>query len=328
MRKKLFYSIYGLQISSNEKIPGLRPNNAPGRQTDIAVNLGFIPYEISVHLSQSKTVYHFEPGYEEKDPPHLIVHTLANGKYFHFCYDDRITFIFDRDATTVSGVWQHPLELEDAALYLLGPILGFMLRLRGITCLHAGGVVVKGKALALLGPSGVGKSTLTASFAAAGYPVLTDDIMVLRIEDRVIQAAPGYGRIRLYPDSFKNLEELPTELPRLTPNWEKCYLDLHSSTFKFNCNSVSLGTIYILDWSKIYPDTSEIMPLSPASAVPLLAVNTYRSELLDSSMRSEEFFFLTRLASQIKIKKVHPVDNISKIPQLRQSILDDFFSEQ
>ena len=52
-------------------------------------------------------------------------------------------------------------------------------RLLGREVLHAGAVVVDGAAWALAGPNQAGKSTLLATLAALGLPVLTDDLLVL-----------------------------------------------------------------------------------------------------------------------------------------------------
>lgn len=168
---RLHYDVYGLHFSANIEIPGLSAEKADKRTTDIEINMGFLPDDIQRLIANPSSEYYLDPGYEKDDPPHLIINTLQDGNYFHFSYEYGVEFIVNQSATKVWGRWKEPLVLEDAALYLLGPVIGFMLRLRGITCLHASGVVVDGQAFALTGPSGAGKSTLAASFAAAGSPV-------------------------------------------------------------------------------------------------------------------------------------------------------------
>jgi hypothetical protein len=58
----------------------------------------------------------------------------------------------------------------------------------GRSTLHAGGFVVDGGAVLVLGEKGTGKSTLVAAAAAAGLPVVSDDLAVL--EDADVLAGP------------------------------------------------------------------------------------------------------------------------------------------
>ena len=323
---QFYYRVYGLQLTANVEIPGLQPCDIAVDKTNIIINMGLFPENIVQHINHTAKLYYLEPGNETTDPPHLVVNTLAEGKYYHFHYKSGVQFVCDSQATVVWGSWQDPLILEDATLYLLGPILGFMLRLRGVTCLHASGIVVEQKSLALTGGSGAGKSTLAAAFAAAGYPVLTDDILPLEFNEGTHLSFPGYARMRLYPNSFKNMSTLPDDLPPLAPNWDKHYLDLASDTYSFHDKPVPLKVVYLLDWSAREDSGLAIVPVKPVPAVPLLAANTYRNELLDSGMRSKEFIFLSHLAANIPVKKVHPLDDISEIPQLIDTILNDYYT--
>jgi len=319
------YRVYGLLLNTNVEIPGLQSCMTAGEEgADIAVTMGAFPEEIAGIIDSPAKRYYHEAGYNNTDPPHLIVNTLADGKYFHFRYGVGVQFVCDRQATVVWGWWWEHLSLTDASLYLLGPIIGFLLRLRGITCLHASSVIVDGLALAIAGPSGTGKSSLAAAFAAAGYPILTDDVLALAFDQELLYASPGYARLRLLPHSFQNIAGLPENLPALAPNWDKCYLDLTAAPYSFKYEAVPLGVVYLLDWEHTNRATPEIVPLKPATAVPYLAANTYRNELLDSSMRTEEFKFLSRVASKIPVRKVQPLDDILELLGLIELIQNDF----
>jgi hypothetical protein len=87
-------------------------------------------------------------------------------------------------------------------LMLTGNVLSFLMTLAGRTVLHAGAVEVAGGALVVVGPSGVGKSTLTAWLCTAGARLVTDDVLRLdgdatchrggreiRLRDRAYQLA-------------------------------------------------------------------------------------------------------------------------------------------
>jgi hypothetical protein len=63
--------------------------------------------------------------------------------------------------------------------------------LLGHEALHAGAVALNGGAVALLAPSGGGKSTLVSALLDAGGALLSDDVLVLRRTDDGIVAEPG-----------------------------------------------------------------------------------------------------------------------------------------
>src|SRR5205823_3902180 len=66
-------------------------------------------------------------------------------------------------------------------------------------------VVVRQQAVAFLGDSGYGKSSLGAAFLQAGHSLLTDDILVITENNRRFTAHPGPSRIKLFPHIAKTL---------------------------------------------------------------------------------------------------------------------------
>lgn len=322
------YGVYGITLASNREIPGLDAEKIAGdSMADIQITIGTIPTDLEHLMERHSTDYFVEPGDKKGDPEHLIVRTDPGGRYYHFAYGDGVDFTIDTLASSVWCRWKKALTLEEVALYLLGPIIGFMLRLRGTTCLHASGVLVNGNALAITGASGAGKSTLAAFFAVAGYSILTDDVLPLTTLDGEIHTQSGYSRLRLFPSSFRNLPGLPNELPLLAPGWDKCFLDLAADNYNLYKTCAPLKIIYVVDWDSGEHSTPSITPMTGTAAVPILAANTYRNELLSAKMREQEFYFLSTLATKIKVKKLCPVDDISTIPLVHEMLLADFEQE-
>lgn len=322
------YEVYGLTLGSDRPIPGLDAESVPGRgAVDIRVTLGRIPRDLEHLLVHRGVPYHVAPGYNAGDPDHLVVRMVDGGSHYQFVYDDAVELVVDREASTVWCRWDSALTIEDAALYLLGPVIGFMLRLRGTTCLHASAVLVDDCALAITGASGAGKSTLAASFASAGYPVLTDDVLPLALVAQRILTRSGYGRLRLYPDTFKHMPGLPDDLPPIAPGWDKCFLNLASHDYVLHREQAPLRAVYVLDWTADAGQVASIAAIPGTAAIPLLAANTYRSDLLNSTMREREFYFLSALASAVPIKRLCPMDDLASVPALRQMLLADFKQE-
>ena len=91
-------------------------------------------------------------------------------------------------------VWANgPLDFQSESLTrLVTYSLAAVLRRRGLFELHSGAVVEpeSGTGVLIIGPSGSGKSTLTVQLAAAGWPFLTDDVLVLSNEGSAVLAWP------------------------------------------------------------------------------------------------------------------------------------------
>jgi hypothetical protein len=318
-----YYSLYRLYIQVNCLIPGPVPLEAiPERAVDVCVRLGDFPNWITELLMGQRVKYYSSDWLNEAGQPYMSADRIGEGDYFHLQYDDGIEFVCDHAATKVWGTWPNNLGLSDAALYLLGPIMGFLLRLRGITCLHASCIAVGERALALVGSSGAGKSTTAAALTAMGYLCLSDDVLPLLEEQQAVYAIPGYPRLRLWSDAVEALYGKPDAQPLLTPNWEKRYLDLSQEGFR--TDPLPLEAIYCLDWESQGGCELAIAPYAPQEGFVTLVANTYRNELLDKNMRRQEFQFLSRLVQHIPLRRITSYREISKLADLCDAIVQDF----
>ena len=67
------------------------------------------------------------------------------------------------------------------ALPLNGVVMAMLMLRRGALVLHAGSVMVNGRAVTFLGDKAAGKSTTTAAFVAAGHPLMGDDVAAFSV---------------------------------------------------------------------------------------------------------------------------------------------------
>lgn len=100
-------------------------------------------------------------------------------------------------------------------ILLAGTVLSFLLTLRGQTVLHASGVAFDGQAVALIGHSGHGKSTIAALLCSRGADLVTDDVLVVDPEPRPT-CVGGSTEFRLRERSASIAEQLPDATVRLT----------------------------------------------------------------------------------------------------------------
>jgi hypothetical protein len=313
-------SIYGLGVVANKIVPGVPAS--PTASDDVHITFGQLPSWLN-EVSTTELETYVADYKDECGNPMLRVFRAAEGRYYRFCYADRTEFLVDHAGAEIWARWPEPLTLEDAATYLLGPIMGFVMLLRGVVCLHASAIAIGDEAVALVGPAGSGKSTTAAAFSDRGYRVLAEDVVTL--DDRVdhFLIRPAYPCIRLWPASVKALYGTETHLPKLTPNWDKCYLDLSE---RFQRRPLPLAAIYLLGERRDDPAAPFVEPVDKSEALMSLVANTYATKLMDKKMRAREFELLTRVLNNVPVQRVTPHSDIAQIPELCTRIFSDIKS--
>ena len=312
-------SIYGLGVISNRTIPGVPPSTIASE--DVRISFGSLPAWLDEATGMQVETSYVADYKSECGEPALRVFRVLDGKYYRFHYADETEFVVDKAGTEVWAAWREPLTLEDTATYLLGPVMGFVMLLRGIVCLHASAVAIGDEVIALLGPAGSGKSTTAAAFSARGYSILAEDVVTLDDRGDHFLVRPGYPCIRLWPASVKALYGSETHLPKLTPNWDKCYLDLSDN---FQKEPLRLAAIYHLGERRHDTKAPFIRTLDRAEGLMSLVANTYATKLMDKQMRAREFELLTRVLNNVPVRRVTPHSDIAHVPELCTRILTDF----
>jgi hypothetical protein len=255
--------------------------------------------------------------------PNLRVGMLPGGDYFGLLYGDGARFAVERRGREIWADWPENYTLEDACTYLLGPVMGFVLRLRGVTCLHASAVAISEHAVGLAGFPGAGKSTAAAAFARNGYPVITDDVVALAEEGETFLVPPGYPRVNLWPDSVRAFYGSEEALPRITPTWDKRFVALGDNGLGFAAKPLPLGAIYILGEREAALSTPIVETLAGGDALAELVANTYVNYLLDRDMRAREFDVLSRVVAGIPIRRVRPLSDPAAVFDLCEAIACD-----
>jgi len=321
----LLYSGYGLKLLANRPIPGLVELPATP-QVDVHVWLGLMPASLHEVPPASQPVWYVSPYRDERGEPALTIRELAGGAYHRLLYRDGTEFLVDRSGTQVWATWPAVSTLEETASYLLGPVLGFVLRLRGVTCLHASAIAAEERALAILGQVGAGKSTTAAALAGRGHPVLSDDVVALAEEGEACLVQPGYPRLRLRPSSLDALAGVAGQWPHLPPTWgEKRYhLDLIRNGYRFQHQPLPLAAIYLLGERCTDSAAPYVETVPAGNSLMSLVANTYANRLLDRALRAREFELLGRLIARVRLRRVRPHADPAYLSRLCDVILDDF----
>jgi hypothetical protein len=315
----LLYSAFGLSIATNRPVPGLVPERE-SRAPDTRVWFGALPLWPATRDFPDAFWYTGEP--DSGSTPGLRVWKLAGETHFRLLYSDGTDFIVDGAGHDVWATWPESGSLEDATTYLLGPVLAFVLRRRGFTCLHASVVAVGDRAIALMGPAEAGKSTTAAAFATLGYPILADDVAALVERGGTLHVLPAYPQLRLWADSVALLYGSADALPLLTPTWDKRALDLTRHGLSFQQAPLPLAAIYLLG-ERCAEGQARVEPLFGREILRTLLGNTYVGYLVDQSKHGQEFATLGRVAASVPVRRVALPTASADVSQLCAVILED-----
>lgn len=167
------HRIYGLNLRS--ELP-LYHAEADISGADVQIKLGdTIPSNDALPLGRVLS------SYEEYGWPQYTSAQTASGSYllrYHGVCDFAVT-------ADLAEVVIYPVEgssLELVAVLATGGLLSFVLMMSGAPVLHASAVEVSGQALAFVGYSGMGKSTMAALVCAEGARLITDDVLRLDLD--------------------------------------------------------------------------------------------------------------------------------------------------
>src|ERR1700731_983952 len=314
-----------MKIRSNLPVPGLTPWGGPADAVDVEFHLGVSPDSKREIPADSENLTYTSSYTDESGNPALRIWKTADDGFLHLAYYDGVQFWLEREGKSLWAVWPAASTLEDSASELLGPVFGLLLRLRGVTCLHASAVSIENRRVAFVGSEGAGKSTTAAAFARQGFGVISDDVAALVESPEGFRVMPAYPHLCLWPDSVEMLYGSSEALPRFSTGWEKRRLALGDQGTRFENRSLPLGAIYLLGDRR--PDQAPFVErVRPQAGLLSLVADTFANKILDREMRAREFAVLGRLVTAVPIRRLHPQSDPSLLEELCAAIREDFAS--
>jgi hypothetical protein len=330
------YAVFGLLLRSDIQLPGLIPlriDSIPSLSSlpsssgaSIALHMNVSPYACGAIPSGLEESIYTSSYKDDRGNPGLQIWKVSDGLFFHLVYFDRTEFWLDQQGTEIWATWPGHLTIENTATYLLGPVLGLLLRFRGVTCLHASAVAFEDRAVAFVGNEGAGKSTTAAALARKGCAVLSDDVVALSEHEGSFFVHPAYPYLCLWPESVESLYGSADALPPLSVNDDKRRLLLEKQELKFEERSLPLAAIYIL--AERRGDSAPVVEDMPVQkAFMTLVANTFATNVLDASLRAKEFEVLGRLVPRVPVRQLHAHSDAARIEDFCRLICEDVGGE-
>ena len=224
----------------------------------------------------------------------------------------------------------HRREIDHALLelHLLTLVLPFYLDRLGATILHGSAVIVRGRAVAFLAPSGGGKSGMAATFLADGFPLLTDDLLVLMHQRGAkSRAMPGGRTLSMWADELSHfgaptaasVVTLPDSPKHMVP------LDAVNTQGAYQAEPVDVGCMYVLDRRPLAGATEpSIAAIGAAQAVFELFGCTYLVRTkMPPAYQKRRYEIVLDLAASIPVRKLSFPSGFDRLPDVRSAVLDD-----
>lgn len=308
------FPIYGLVVEANVPLLGV-PLAVVDEPPDVRVTLVGDESRMP-DPDAARRIWYTSPDVDAAGAPGL---TVWRGADYCFDYGEGARFTIAADGSTIEASWRPPLTEADAVSFVLGPLLAFALRLRGVVPLHASGVVVNGEAVLFAGPPGAGKSSTVAALGVLGHQVLSDDVVPLGLRGDQLVASPGFPRVSVWDDTISAVmgEELRAHQP-WSESYPKRCLDLVDGALRFFPQLAPVARIYALE-PRGGDAGLEMGLLRPGEALVTLAANTFGSYLLDREMHAHEFAFLGHVAQRVPVWRLRFPDELQRLqPMCRQ----------
>jgi len=251
------YVVAGLTINSELPLPELMAHSPEPTDADVEIRYGAVPDSLPGATQASSAA--------QITPEAVLLEISSVGRFYV------------RTGKEIRVEPKPDVKEADLRLFLLGSALGAIYFQRGLFPLHASVVVINGGAVAFSGNPGAGKSTIAAWLNHQGYPLLCDDVCVIRFEaDQQPLAYPSFPRLKLWNDALSEFGIDHGNLQRDYSRADKYHL---SASGEFRLEPAPLRHINLLKFSEDMADP-HIEDIGPADAVPLLRDNTYRFQYI------------------------------------------------
>ena len=242
-----YYKLFGLSICSDISFEGI--NSLSSIDADVFIRLK----KIDCNLNEDEQVK-FIFGDDEQ----ILIWSQV-GK-FRVIGNDQI------EVDPNPGI-----SSEQLALPLFGRVFATLLHARGNLVLHASSVSIGGKGIAFLGNKKAGKSTTAGVFVAAGYELVSDDIVCLNFDNTgnvVVQSA--FAEIKLWEDAKRAIELDAVNVGNIFDTKKS----KHWLRNGFNGNTANMKYLFLLERDQ----ATKIEPFEFSQAFTILLRYTYLAE--------------------------------------------------
>jgi hypothetical protein len=312
------YSVYGVTLASDLEFtvplpPGRGPIDVeficqlhPPLDVDLAEASGVCGTDIDADWADDLLSYYRVDG--DLDVVRLRDHAD------YYLWDDRIV-----------------CHLHDPGLrylvenQLFGGVFAFWLERRGTLAFHASAVVIDGVAVAFFAPGGGGKTTTASAMAAAGHPLLTEDLLPVTWDGKDLVAHPGYPMVRMWPEQALHFTGQVDTHPLWHPVFTKRRVWVGDAGFAtFHREPTPLRHVYFLrrvDGASTPIGIESLLPQT--SLIDLLTSSFLPVEVERFRWQPRRLPALAAVLEQVEVRSIHYPSGFDRLSSLVAAVEAD-----
>lgn len=245
-------------------------------------------------------------------------------------FPEKGDFHLSADGARIRGYAPPDRPLATTRHLLLDQVIPLALSLRGKLVMHASAVALPSGAVVLVGATGLGKSTLTASFCRQGFPLVADDGLVLEKAGKTLQCVPSYPGLRLWDDSLEGVFGLQPDLPPVAHYTTKMRLDAERGGVTFCEHPLPVRRIYFLTPAEQDGGSTHttISPIPATQGFMELVRHAYCLDTRDQSRLRDRFQDFRQVVGMGLLRRLAYPRDLSLLPEVRRAILQDIGREE
>lgn len=289
------YAYGGLVFRSSAPLP-LMPHDCESGSADVDVTFGPLPLPATECLRAKPHFHMYADGTAILRSPHGIRMLIDNGRSLRIEVPEGV------DTRLVQS-------------WLIGPGLGLIMHQRGIPPLHACAVSRAGRAVAIAGDSGAGKSTTARALMQRGHDLIAEDQAI--IEPSEAKLFPGVPDLRLWAVAAERFGERTEEHARVGMHEDK--FTIASSRERFDRTPRPLAALFVLSSEPADVPMSTRLRAGPAAHA--LHRHIYRQRLATFMGRGAEMFgWATAVAARVPVYAVRRPHDLARLDELAAHI--------
>lgn len=297
------YWLYGVSLKSDFAFP-----YAESKRPGIA----------EIRLREWNHAFHSPVPFPSKST--FFQHSHQPDGTTHLCWPGLFEFAIDPSGMEVHGRKLGRSSLESFHSYLLGQVVSFALLKQGIEQLHATVVVFEGRALALTGDCGRGKSTLASALLKRGGRLLVDDMLVLKPNGRGLVAMPGPPRLKLLPDSAKRAGLSSDKALAMNPLVTKKIFPIRDA----QTEPASLDHIYVLSAPNPRTRHVSIRRCPPAEACSQVIAAAYNLDMELPGRPASQLQWAASIANAVGVSMLRYPRDLKKLDEVADTVVQSF----
>lgn len=186
--------------------------------------------------------------------------------------------------------------------------------------IHAGAVKAGSRAALFLGDSGAGKSTLVASLFGAGFPLLSDDAIVIGENDGAPTALATYPSLRLWPASLESVADPAIKVAPMAHYSTKRRMLVETDN-RIETGEIPIGGLFVLEATERRGESSVALTRLPERDATIELVKSgFRLDPTDPAVAARDMQRLAAVSRKIPAWRLTYPREFSVLGHVRDAI--------